>query len=218
MLESCYTNDDIITTNIYGSNLVSCRHHVNQREIDDKLILKFAGGNLVIGFDIKSKIVSTGYTCVYGMINSSFHIMRGRNFYPYLSVRDGSLITLILDKNCVTEVVMISIPVSKCDIMRNYSLCYGEYFHIITKVNEFSPKWTYHNIHICWHGVVCSFSNCDNVHYVGDNYDVTNIDPIIMITKIHKISKKVVQLLNVDNNYMIKDIVLHIGVFLYHVV
>lgn len=217
-LRPYYNQDDVIITNIYEKGVTSrhriCTYHVHRKHI----IIDIKCCDMIISFNIESKNVSVGHVCAYNFIVSKFNILKGKNDYPHLILRYGNKVTLILEIDYVTNVIMQSVDKSKCDLIKNCWLYDDDYAHRIIKVNDFSPSVLYHTSRsLCGHNVRCSFDDPHKIYYVGNEYNLDIIDPLIDLAKINGVNKKVMQLLNV-NDRMIKDIVLHIAVIMYHIV
>ena len=212
-----YNQRDVIITNVYNDKMSP--HDAISIQYDHKeyIILLIDHCDLIINFNIKSKNASTAYVCIFGFIVSLFHILKGQHDYHHLILRCGNAITLILEKSCITDVNVQSISKLKCEYIKCYESNNDEYAHRIIKVNDFSPSVVYHNSRLCEHSVSCSFDNPRIIYYVDNGYNLNIIDPVINVAKINGVSKKIIQLLNM-NNCMIKDVVLYLAVIMYHIV
>lgn len=216
ILQSYYTFDDMITTNIYekcaeSSDAISC--HIN----NDHIIINIRYyADIAIGFNIKSVKICDGYLCVNRMIISSFCISKGKKFYPHLVLLYMNYVTLILDKCCIIDVEMVTVDRSQFDLVKNYRLPNDNFEHRIIKVNEFSPHVVYHNCNMCNHTYWCSFDNYYKSYDVGAIHDIKNIDPIIISTKIVEICQRVIQLLNFED--IVEDILVYIGIMMCYIV
>src|SRR5579863_9098278 len=186
-LKPYYTESDVTVTNIYKLS-----DHISSS--NDYMILTVDYcKDIVISFNIKSITVSIGYVCLNGVIISKFHISKGSKDYPHLILLRKNSVNLILDKYCTFEVNMMCIKRSRYDIIKKYRSSFDNFDHRVVKVNDFSPNVTYHTCNRCKHEYFCTLDDYD----VGRNCDINNIDPHIVITKIRRISKIIIQLLNI---------------------
>src|SRR5579863_8843133 len=116
ILKPYYNQDNVNITKIYekGATL----YHSEYKNY----IILYINDNTQIAtsFNITSDKLSTAYVCVYQIIVSKFLVEKGSNDYPNLILLYGNCVTLILDKSCILEVKMLSVCLSKCDLIKNY--------------------------------------------------------------------------------------------------
>lgn len=216
ILGSYYSKHDVITKRMYEKN-VTKDGWLTRFGNNGTLILRVIDvGHIILNFGIKSEHISTGCINVDGTLISSFHIVKGEKIYPHLIMLRGFFTTLILDKSCITEVTVSTVNFSNCDIMKNHYLSHDKYAHRIVKVNDFSPNIIYHNLVVYGYKSDCSFCEREIVYNV--DYGPNNINGSVTITKINAISYRVIQLLNRSDNSIIRDILIFIGIIMYHVV
>lgn len=119
IFQSYFILDDVITTKIYdkyGEFFGNYQFQVN----GDRLILKiYCCKDVLIGFNIKSDSTCVGLLCINGIIISTFHVYKGDHFYPHLALLYGNWMNVILDECCVTEITMLCVDRSKCNLMKN---------------------------------------------------------------------------------------------------
>lgn len=220
-IRQCYDSSDVIITDVYKKNVTWCDRVFTQPDRGEYITLYVDNCDLILSFNIKSTKVSVGYVSIYGFIISSFYITVGENNYPHLILHSNNhIVELLFEKCCVMEVKMQSVSRSKCDLIKNYMSDNNEYAHRIIKVNDFSPSVTYHSGRLCGHTMCCSLDNTSVIYYMGSSHNTYNlniVDPEIKLAKINGISKKIIQLLNA-NDYVIKDIILYMGMIMYHIV
>lgn len=221
-LKPYYTDDDLMTTCIYEKCATLSKRYFVKR--DNHVIISCGFfRDIVTGFNIKSDNVSVGYICINGIIISTFCVAKGYHNYPYLLLLHDNNVDLVLDETYVTEVKILSVPIRKCNIMKKYPSNKDKYGHRIIKINDFGINVVYHSLHYDYE---CEQKPCEQTfegcfdygkYDVENEYDVENINPLVIIAKTSYVTKKIIQLLNFDDNYVIRDMVLHIGVMMFYV-
>lgn len=167
----------------------------------------------IVGLEIESDDVSDCYVCIYNFVISHFHVTRGNIIYHLLILQHYYDVTIIIDRQMVTNLKILGIKQFECNIYPHREN--GDPTHIIVKINEFSPNVTYH--HYCKCVIMCSFA-CDKNIFDYDQYliqdvGITKLHPAINAAKFEGISKRMIVLLR--SEFMINDILIHIGTVMF---
>lgn len=235
ILRSYYTQKDVKIFDIYVNNMSLDDISWRQEDyVNDKILIILNKKYVITCFSIKSTTSSVGHVCINDNIISEFHIAQGNHEYEHI-ILSGE-VKLILNRHCISDVKMSCICKSLCYGTKKYLQYNDEFAHRIIKVNDFGPKIVYHGrncSHSNWH----SFDDRNRTltikndpfrssHSYRDSYItcenmgvscIKNVGFIIIITKINEITRRIIHLLKL-NNCVIRDVILHIGIIMYHIV
>lgn len=224
-IKTIYLDHDVIKP--YCTNIIKtviCSDHIFAPELvysykvgKNRTVLRLLNvRSTIIGLNIESVDISDCYVCTFGFVISHFRTVKGKQLYPLLILKHPGDITMIIDNHLITYFELLSIDNFECDGI-TYPYKNVKYsIHTIVKINEFSPKITYH--HKCNCGPICSFSY-DNNKYTHNQYliqydSAIKLHATFYASKVEGICKRITPLLRSD--LAIKDILLHIGMIMFY--
>lgn len=226
LLKKYITYHNINVTRIYGEHVNFMGEYVTRTEqlkkydiftITSRHSVDFANNNnLIIGFNINSKIMSKCYISINDSVISTFRILKNNHQYQYLILMRYNIVKLILKRDVVNSIEVVSLNSSCVGLNEIYASC----AHKNVKVNFFGPTITYHTLDICGYTRPITFHNDDDhiPHIRNYNNVKEYVNKSVRISKIRGICSLVTQLLMTFENYIVKDVLIHISVIMYHII